>query len=60
MELKSIGTKELVEEIKVRSGTRSIEINKNEIYKVQAIGNDGSRNRYIKGKGAVVILEVII
>lgn len=58
MELKNISTRALVDEIKLREGTRYIEIGKNEVHKVQAAGNDDSRNRYIKGRGPVVILEI--
>lgn len=58
MDLKTISTRDLVEEIKNRDGTRSLEIGENEIHRVQAAGNDNSRNRYIKGQGPVVILEI--
>lgn len=58
MDLRNVSTRELVEEIKNRDGTRSLEIGKGEIHKVQAAGNDNSRNRYIKGQGPVVILEI--
>ncbi|MBB6622550.1 hypothetical protein H7E67_03820 [Clostridium gasigenes] len=58
VKLKDISTRSLIEEIKLREGTRYIEIGENEVHKVQASGNDDSRNRYIKGRGPVVILEI--
>ena len=35
-----------------------MEIKENEVHKVQAAGSDDSRNRYIKGEGPAVILEI--
>lgn len=58
MDLKDVSSKLLIEALMLRSGSRSIEINKDEIYKVQVKGNDETRDRYIRGQGKVMILEI--
>lgn len=58
MDLDNISTMELVEEIKRREGTRSLEVSKDEVHRVQAAGSDNSLSRYIKGRGPAVILEI--
>ena len=60
MDLKKITTKDLINELKSREGARSMEINKLETFKVIANGNDGSRSRYIRGHGPVIVLEIIV
>lgn len=49
---------ELIRELQNRDGIRSMEIKKNEVHKVQAAGSDDSKNRYIKGEGPAIILEI--
>ncbi|MBB6622251.1 BC1881 family protein [Clostridium gasigenes] len=60
MDLKGISTKALIDELKSREGSRSMEINKSESFKVLANGNDGSKSRYIRGYGPVIVLEIMI
>lgn len=56
--LGAITTDDLIQELKAREKVRSMEINKNEVYKAQAAGLDDSMSRYIKGEGPAIILEI--
>ncbi|MGG7142459.1 BC1881 family protein [Clostridium nigeriense] len=58
MDLRKVAVSELIKELTSRDGIRSMEINKNEVHKVQAAGLDDSKNRYIKGEGPAIILEI--
>lgn len=58
--LKDISTKDLVLELKAREKVRSMEIDKNETFKVLANRNDGSKSRYIRGYGKAIVLEISV
>ena len=58
VDLRYVELNDLIREIQNRDGIRSMEIKKNEVHKVQAAGLDDSRNRYIKGEGPAINLEV--
>lgn len=58
VDLRYVELSELISELKNRDGIRSMEIKENEVHKVQAAGIDETRNRYIKGEGPAVILEI--
>lgn len=58
MDLREVAVSELIQELTSRDGIRSMEINKNEVHKVQAAGLDDSKSRYIKGEGPAIILEI--
>lgn len=60
VDLRAISTKELLMELKARENVRSMEIDKNETFKVLANGNDGKKSRYIRGYGKAVVLEISI
>lgn len=57
--LKKVSTKELVIELNNRPGVRSIKLEKEESYKVQAARFNNTRDRYLKGNGPATILEVV-
>lgn len=56
--LKNISTKDLLNEIKNREETRTVEVKSDEFHRVQAMKSDESQNRYIKGQGPALILEI--
>ncbi|SDO75891.1 hypothetical protein [Clostridium gasigenes] len=56
--LKGISTKELIGALMIREDVRSMEINTDEVYRISAVGNDGGKDRYMKGRGKVKILEI--
>lgn len=56
--LKNISTRDLLNEIKNREETRTVEVKRDEFHKVQAMRSDDTRNRYIKGQGPALILEI--
>lgn len=56
--LKNISTRDLLNEIKNREETRTVEVKSDEFHKVQAMRSDDTRNRYIKGQGPALILEI--
>jgi hypothetical protein len=58
VDLRYVELNDLIRELQSREGIRSVEIQKNEVHKVQAAGSDDSKNRYIKGEGPAIILEV--
>ena len=58
VDLRDVVLSDLISELKNRDGIRSMEIKENEVHKVQAAGSDDSMNRYIKGEGPAVILEI--
>ena len=58
VDLRNVEIRDILNELQNRYGIRSMEIKENEIYKVQAAGTDDSKNRYIKGKGPSLILEI--
>lgn len=58
MDLRQVALGDLIRELESRDGIRSIKIQRDEVYKAQAAGTDDSKNRYIKGEGPAVILEV--
>lgn len=55
---KNISTRDLLNEIKNREETRTVEVKSDEFHRVQAMKSDESRNRYIKGRGPALILEI--
>lgn len=58
MDLSQIKTESLVKELESREYVRSMKIYREEVHRVQAVGLDDSKNRYIKGEGPAVILEI--
>lgn len=58
MDLGGISTKDLIEALLIRECTRSVEIEKGESYRVNALGDDGTKDRYLQGRGKVKILEI--
>lgn len=58
MELKDVSSKLLIEALMLREGSRSINIDKSERYKLHVVCDDGSKDRYIRGQGKVMILEI--
>lgn len=58
MDLRNVGISDLIKELASRDGIRSMEVQKDEVHKVQAAGLDDSKNRYIKGEGPAIILEI--
>lgn len=60
VDLKDISTKDLVLELKAREKVRSMEIDKNETFRILANGNDGTRSRHLRGYGKAVVLEISV
>lgn len=58
MNLKDVSSRLLIEALMLREGSRSINIDKGERYKLYVAGDDGSKDRYIRGQGKVMILEI--
>ncbi len=58
MDLRQVALGDLIRELQSRDGIRSMSVQRDEVYKAQAAGTDDSKNRYIKGEGPAVILEV--
>lgn len=58
MDLSKIKTDSLVKELESRECVRSMDIHRDEVHRVQAAGLDDSKNRYIKGEGPAIILEI--
>lgn len=44
----------------IREGIRSMEIEAGESYRVNAANDNGTRDRYLQGRGKVKILEIKI
>lgn len=58
MDLRQVALGDLIRELQSRDGIRSMSVQRDEVYKARAAGTDDSKNRYIKGEGPAVILEV--
>lgn len=58
--LKEVDTKDLISELLIREGVRSMEIEAGESYRVNAVTDINTKNRYLQGRGKVKILEIKI
>lgn len=57
--LKEIPTFKLVEELKTREGVRNLEIEIEEMYRIQKVGFELNSKRELSNVGPAIILEVI-
>lgn len=60
MDLRNISTEQLVLELKAREKVRSMEIDKDESFRILANGNDGTKSRHMRGYGKAVVLEISV
>lgn len=60
MDLRNISTEQLVLELKTREKVRSMEIDKDESFRILANGNDGTKSRHMRGYGKAVVLEISV
>lgn len=60
IELKNATTNEIIQELKKRVEIRDVIVAPGEIHKVNVVTEDNKKDRYIKGYGPVMILEVKI
>ena len=58
IDLRNVDTKDLIEALLLRDCTRSMEIEAGEGYRVNAAKIDGTKDRFLQGRGKVKILEI--